>query len=56
MNLLRRFIIKRSFQSCFKIAMLTISCPCYEIKEDIALLITQTNLFQKHQKNSFEMD
>ena len=36
--------------------MLTISCPCYEIKEDIALLITQTNLFQKHQKNSFEMD
>ena len=56
MNLLRRFIIKRSFQSCFKTAMLTISCPCYEIKEDIALLITQTNLFQKHQKISFAMD
>ena len=56
MNLLRRFILKRPFQSCFKTIMLTISCARYEIKEDIALSIIQTNLFQKHQKISFAME
>ena len=34
--------------------MLTISCARYEIKEDIALSIIQTNLFQKHHKAAFE--
>ena len=53
MNLLHRFIIKGPFQSCFKTIMLTISCARYEIKEDIALSIIQTNLFQKHNKAAF---
>ena len=56
MNLLPRFIIKRPFQSCFKTIMLTISCARYEIKENIALSIIQTNLFQKYQKISFAME
>ena len=54
MNLLRRFIKKRPFQSCFKTTMLTISCARYET--DIALSVIQTNLFQKHQKTSFAME
>ena len=33
--------------------MLKISFARYEIKEDIALSIIQTNLFQKHQEISF---
>ena len=56
MNLLHRFIIKRPFQSFFKTIMLTISCARYEIKEDIALSIIHTNLFQKHQQISFAME
>ena len=54
MNLLRRFIVKRPLQSCFKTIMLKIFCARYEIKEDIAWSIIQTNLFQKHHKVEFE--